>query len=97
MSADMPDTVESEDVDARQAPERRCPPRDTMINVFDFSEILADIVKRPFVTVGFAALVLMIPLAVTSTNAMLGRLGAARWQALHRVIYVIAPLGVLHF
>lgn len=65
--------------------------------VFDFSEILADILKRPFITVGFAALVLMIPLAVTSTNAMVRRLGAARWQALHRLIYGIAPLGVLHF
>ena len=65
--------------------------------VFDFSEIFADIVKRPFITVGFAALVLMIPLAVTSTNAMVRRLGAARWQALHRLVYVIAPLGVLHF
>lgn len=65
--------------------------------VFDLSEILADIVKRPFITVGFAALLLMIPLAVTSTNWMVRRLGAARWQALHRLIYVIAPLGVLHF
>lgn len=65
--------------------------------VFDFSEILADILKRPFITVGFAALVLMIPLAATSTNAMVRRLGAARWQALHRLIYLIAPLGVLHF
>ena len=64
--------------------------------VFDFSDILADIVKRPFITVGFAALVLMIPLAVTSTSAMVRRLGAARWQALHRLVYVIAPLGVLH-
>lgn len=65
--------------------------------VFDFSEILADIAKRPFITVGFAALLLMIPLAVTSTNAMVRRLGARRWQALHRLVYVIAPLGVLHF
>lgn len=52
--------------------------------VFDFPEILADIVKRPIITVGFAALLLMIPLAVTSTNAMVRRLGAAQWQALHR-------------
>lgn len=64
---------------------------------FDFSEVLADIAKRPFITVGFAALLLMVPLAATSTNAMVRRLGAARWQALHRLIYVIAPLGVLHF
>ncbi|HJS76478.1 MAG TPA: protein-methionine-sulfoxide reductase heme-binding subunit MsrQ [Burkholderiales bacterium] len=65
--------------------------------IFDFSEILADIAKRPFITVGFAALLLMGPLAATSTNAMVRRLGAARWQALHRLIYLIAPLGVLHF
>jgi sulfoxide reductase heme-binding subunit YedZ len=66
-------------------------------HVFDLEEILADIVKRPFITVGFAALVLMLPLAVTSTNAMVRRLGARRWLALHRLVYVIAPLGVLHF
>ena len=66
-------------------------------HVFIVSEILRDIVKRPFITVGFAALVLMIPLAVTSTNAMVRRLGAKRWLALHRLVYVIAPLGVLHF
>lgn len=65
--------------------------------LFAFSDILADIAKRPFITVGFGALVLMTPLAVTSTNAMVRRLGAARWQALHRLVYVIASLGVLHF
>lgn len=66
-------------------------------HVFDIPEIARDIVKRPFITVGFTALVLMIPLAVTSTNAMVRRLGAKRWLALHRLVYVIAPLGVLHF
>ena len=66
-------------------------------HVFDIGEILRDIVKRPFITVGFTALVLMIPLAITSTNAMVRRLGAKRWLALHRLVYVIAPLGVLHF
>ena len=66
-------------------------------HVFDVGEILKDIVKRPFITVGFTALLLMTPLAVTSTNAMVRRLGARRWLALHRLIYVIAPLGVLHF
>jgi sulfoxide reductase heme-binding subunit YedZ len=66
-------------------------------HVFQVGEILADIVKRPFITVGFAALLLMVPLAVTSTNAMVRRLGAKRWLALHRLVYVIAPLGVLHF
>ena len=66
-------------------------------HVFIVAEILEDIVKRPFITVGFIALVLMIPLAATSTNAMVRRLGAQRWLALHRLVYVIAPLGVLHF
>ena len=66
-------------------------------HVFDVAEILKDIVKRPFITVGFTCLVLMIPLAVTSTNAMVRRLGAKRWQLLHRLVYLIAPLAVLHF
>ncbi len=66
-------------------------------HVFDVMEILKDIVKRPFITVGFTALVLMTPLAITSTNRMVQRLGAKRWLALHRLVYVIAPLGVLHF
>ena len=66
-------------------------------HVFDVVEILKDIVKRPFITVGFTALVLMTPLAITSTNRMVQRLGAKRWLALHRLVYVIAPLGVLHF
>jgi methionine sulfoxide reductase heme-binding subunit len=66
-------------------------------HVFELTEILADIVKRPFITVGFTALVLMIPLAVTSTHKMVQRLGAERWLSLHRLVYVIAPLGVLHF
>ncbi len=66
-------------------------------HVFDIVEILKDIIQRPFITVGFLCLVLMIPLAVTSTNAMLRWLGARRWQLLHRLIYLIAPLGVLHF
>lgn len=54
-------------------------------------------VKRPFITVGFIAFVLMIPLAVTSTNAMVKRLGGKRWLWLHRLVYLIAPLGILHF
>jgi sulfoxide reductase heme-binding subunit YedZ len=66
-------------------------------HVFDAGEIIKDIIKRPFITVGFGTLLLMLPLAVTSTNAMVRRLGAKRWLALHRLIYVIAPLGVLHF
>jgi sulfoxide reductase heme-binding subunit YedZ len=64
---------------------------------FDWASIVKDIGKRPFVTVGFAAFVLLIPLAATSTNAMVKRLGARRWQLLHRAVYAIAILGVTHF
>lgn len=66
-------------------------------HVFDVGEIFRDIVKRPFITVGFAAFVMLTPLALTSTNAMVRRLGARRWQVLHRLVYLIAPLAVLHF
>lgn len=64
---------------------------------FDVAAIVKDIVKRPFITLGFAAFVLMIPLAVTSANAMVKRLGAKRWLALHRLIYVLAILAVIHY
>ena len=64
---------------------------------FDWASIAKDIVKRPFITIGFAAFVLLVPLAATSTNTMVKRLGAARWQRLHRLVYVIAALGVAHF
>ena len=64
---------------------------------FDVQEMWADIVKRPFITIGVLAFVLLIPLAVTSTNGMVRRLGGKRWQWLHRLTYVIVPLGVLHF
>ncbi len=64
---------------------------------FDLNEILKDIAERPFMTVGFTALALMIALAATSTNAMVRRLGAKRWQLLHRLVYLIAPLGALHY
>ncbi len=64
---------------------------------FDWQGIVKDIGKRPFVTVGFAAFLCLIPLAATSTNAMVRRLGSKRWQALHRLIYAIAILGVVHF
>jgi sulfoxide reductase heme-binding subunit YedZ len=64
---------------------------------FDWGEIVKDIGKRPFITIGFSAFVLLVPLAVTSTNAMVKRLGARRWQLLHRLVYAIAALGVLHF
>ena len=64
---------------------------------FDVSEMLKDVIKRPFITVGFAAFILLIPLAITSTNGMVKRLGGKRWQWLHRLIYVIASLGILHY
>ncbi|NHZ88224.1 sulfoxide reductase heme-binding subunit YedZ [Massilia sp. CCM 8733] len=64
---------------------------------FDVAEMFRDVIKRPFITVGFIAFVLLIPLAVTSTNGMIKRLGGKRWQWLHRLIYVIAPLAILHF
>jgi sulfoxide reductase heme-binding subunit YedZ len=57
----------------------------------------ADIYKRPFITIGFTALMLMLPLAVTSTSGMIRRLGGKRWQALHRLIYASAIAGVVHY
>lgn len=63
---------------------------------FDLAAILKDVIKRPFVTVGFAAYLLLLPLAFTSTNSMVRRLGR-NWQRLHRLIYAIAILGVVHF
>jgi sulfoxide reductase heme-binding subunit YedZ len=64
---------------------------------FDWHSIVQDVVERPFITVGFPSFVLLIPLAVTSTNAMIKRLGAKRWQQLHRLVYVIAVGGVVHY
>jgi sulfoxide reductase heme-binding subunit YedZ len=64
---------------------------------FDWANILKDISKRPYITVGFSALVLMTPLAVTSTDAMLKRLGGKRWRRLHRLVYLITAAGVIHF
>jgi sulfoxide reductase heme-binding subunit YedZ len=64
---------------------------------FDLPAILADIVKRPYITVGFTCFVLLIPLAATSTNAMQRRLGGKRWQQLHRLVYFIAAGGVVHY
>src|SRR5215813_8214471 len=63
---------------------------------FDLRAIVKDVVKRPFITVGFTSFVLLIPLAVTSTAGMIRRLGK-RWQQLHRLIYVAAIAGVIHF
>lgn len=64
---------------------------------FNWDEILKDIIKRPFITVGFVSFVLLIPLAVTSTNAMVRRLGGRRWRNLHRLVYIIGAGAVLHF
>ncbi len=63
---------------------------------FDWPAIAADVVKRPYLTVGFAGFVLLIPLAITSTRGMIKRLGK-NWQRLHRLVYLIAALGVLHY
>jgi methionine sulfoxide reductase heme-binding subunit len=65
--------------------------------VFDVSEIWKDVYKRPFITVGFTAFVLLIPLAITSTAGWIRRLGGRRWQMLHRAIYVSAVCGVIHY
>jgi methionine sulfoxide reductase heme-binding subunit len=64
---------------------------------FDVAAIVKDIVKRPFILVGSAALLTMLPLAATSFNGAIKALGAKRWQALHRLVYATALLGVLHF
>ena len=63
---------------------------------FDWAGIAKDVIKRPFITLGFAALVLLTPLAVTSTDAMIRRLGR-HWGRLHMLVYVIAPLGAMHY
>ncbi len=63
----------------------------------DWSEILKDIAKRKFITIGFLAFLLLVPLAVTSTNKMVKRLGFPRWKRLHRLIYVAGVAGVVHF
>jgi sulfoxide reductase heme-binding subunit YedZ len=63
---------------------------------FDLPVIVEDIIERPYITIGISALLLLVPLAVTSTNAMMRRLGS-RWQKLHRLVYLIATLGVVHF
>ena len=64
---------------------------------FDVSDIAKDIAKRPFILVGFSAFVLLTPLAATSFNRAIKALGGKRWQLLHRLVYPIAGLGLLHF
>ena len=64
---------------------------------FDLHEMLADVTKRKFITVGFTGFLLLIPLAITSTSGWIRRLGGKRWQALHRLIYCSALAGVIHY
>ena len=64
---------------------------------FVFDDIVRDIVKRPFILVGSSALLLMSPLALTSFNRAIKALGASRWQLLHRLVYAVVLLGLLHF
>ena len=64
---------------------------------FDWKDMIKDVGKRPFITAGFLAFVLLVPLAVTSTTGWIRRLGGRRWQLLHRLIYVSAIAGVVHY
>lgn len=64
---------------------------------FAWEEILKDVAKRPFITVGFTAFVLMIPLALTSPNRVVKWIGGKRWKALHRLVYAVATAGVIHY
>jgi sulfoxide reductase heme-binding subunit YedZ len=64
---------------------------------FDWAAIVKDVAKRPFITAGFSAYVLLVPLAITSTASMIRRLGGRTWRRLHRLAYVTAALGVLHY
>jgi sulfoxide reductase heme-binding subunit YedZ len=64
---------------------------------FDLAEMWKDVAKRPYITLGFTAFVLLIPLAITSTASWIRRLGGRRWQLLHRLIYVSAVAGVIHY
>ena len=64
---------------------------------FDWSEIWRDIIKRPFITVGFINFIALLPLVFTSTNKMMKRLGGQRWKKLHRLTYFVAVAACLHF
>lgn len=64
---------------------------------FNFKSAVGDIVQRPFIAVGFASFLIMVPLAVTSTNKMVKRLGGKRWNRLHKTVYVAGALGALHY
>jgi methionine sulfoxide reductase heme-binding subunit len=64
---------------------------------FDLAAVWTEVVKRPYITVGMAAFLLLVPLAVTSTNGMVRRLGGRTWQRLHQLVYLIALLAILHY
>jgi methionine sulfoxide reductase heme-binding subunit len=64
---------------------------------FDLAEMWKDVAKRPFITAGFTAFVLMLPLAVTSTTGWIRRMGGKRWQTLHRLVYLTGIIGVIHY
>ena len=64
---------------------------------FNVTDIANDIIKRPFILVGFSAFLLLTPLAATSFNAAIKAIGAKRWQTLHKLVYIVAGLGLLHF
>ena len=68
-----------------------------MDRLFSFAMLWEDVAKRIFITIGMTAFVLLIPLAATSTNGMIKRLGAKNWQRLHKLVYIIGPLGVWHY
>lgn len=65
--------------------------------LFNFGSVAGDVVQRPFILVGMTAFLLMVPLAITSTNKMVKRLGGKRWARLHRLVYLAAIAGVIHF
>jgi len=64
---------------------------------FDWESIVKDIIKRPYITVGFPSFLLLIPLAITSNNALIKKLGGKRWRWLHRLVYVVGVGGVVHY
>ena len=66
-------------------------------NFFDFQRIIEDIIERYYILFGSLAFLMMIPLAITSTNGMVRRLGGKRWTKLHKLVYILSILGVLHF
>ncbi|WP_417464764.1 sulfite oxidase heme-binding subunit YedZ [Kordiimonas sp.] len=65
--------------------------------LFNWPELWADVLKRIYITIGMVAFLLLTPLAITSTKGMIKRLGARRWQRLHKAVYIIGPLAIIHF